>query len=304
MIHHPCPVAQAVTVPLKQISRPPLTVRIASPFAPHAADRMSQEAADRTGLPHPGPTHLECRNLCYAVRDTPIIQSLDLHVPVSGITAIIGPNGAGKTVLLKLLHGLLEPGSGEIRWGGVRAGKGTMAGQAMVFQRPVLLRRSVKANLDLVIRGPGHQAVIAAIMDELQITRLARRPARSLSGGEQQRLALARALLLGRPVLLCDEPCANLDPDSIGLIEGTLRRRAQCGMAIFLVTHNLAQARRIADRIVFMHDGAVHEVSDTHAFFENPRDRRAAGFIAGHLIQAQDASASAHVQVEPEEGVL
>jgi tungstate transport system ATP-binding protein len=204
-------------------------------------------------------------------------------------TVIMGPNGAGKSLLLRLLHGLLEPSAGEVIWGGRPADNAIRLRQAMVFQRPVLLRRSALANLTHALRARGvprreRHARAAKMLSAAGLGALARTPARLLSGGEQQRLAMARALSLEPDILFLDEPTANLDPASTLAIEQLIQRAHDKGAKIVLVTHDLGQARRLADEVVFLHRGRIEEQSPAGPFFDAPASARARAFLEGRLV--------------------
>jgi tungstate transport system ATP-binding protein len=202
-------------------------------------------------------------------------------------TVVLGPNGAGKSVLLRILHGLLPPTSGAVRWATPeRAGEPRR--QAMVFQRPVLFRRSVIGNLMLAleIAGVAHRERDVRAHNALArvgLIGLAHRPARVLSGGEQQRLALARAWALEPEVLLLDEPTANLDPSSTREVERVIQAIHDAGTKIVLVTHNLGQARRLGDEILFLDRGRLLEISPAATFFTRPASPEAASFLDGEL---------------------
>jgi len=218
-----------------------------------------------------------------------LIDGLDLSLTAGPLTVVLGPNGAGKSLLLRLLHGLIAPAAGRISWAGRAPDRALRLRQALVFQRPVLLRRSVAANLRYAlaahgIRGRERQARAEAWLARAGLAELARRPARLLSGGEQQRLALARALACDPEVLLLDEPTASLDPASALAIETLIRAARDAGTKVVLVTHDLAQARRLAEEVVFLDRGRVEEVAPADAFFERPASERARAFVAGRLV--------------------
>jgi tungstate transport system ATP-binding protein len=208
-----------------------------------------------------------------------IIQPLSLEIGAGPSTVILGANGAGKSVLMRLMHGLLAPSSGIVIWNG--AGR-----QAMVFQRPVMLRRSALANvvyaLELAgMRDCGQQAREA--LEEVGLAHLAHRAARVLSGGEQQRLALARAWALHPEVLFLDEPTASLDPSATREIENIIRAFDAAGTKIVMATHNLGQARRLGDEVIYLHQGRVVERAPAEKFFAAPSTGEAAAFIKGEL---------------------
>jgi tungstate transport system ATP-binding protein len=206
----------------------------------------------------------------------------------SGVrTVIVGPNGAGKSVLLRLCHGLLRPTSGTIAWNTSEL-SGEPRRQAMVFQRPVLLRRSALANVVhalAVARTPRTDRQSRAIdaLRKVGLERLAASPARVLSGGEQQRVALARVWALRPEVLFLDEPTANLDPGATHEIERVIAAMHGAGTKIVMVTHNLGQAKRLGDEILFLHQGRVLERAPAGEFFRQPASKEAAQFLEGEL---------------------
>jgi len=232
------------------------------------------------------PTSLTVRELRFRSADRDLLNGIDLDLASDGITMIMGPNGAGKSLLLRLLHGLLAATDGTIQWGATPVGAQTRAQQAMVFQRPVLLRRSVAANLDFVLRERGADRTERrdAWLARVGLLERGRQPARLLSGGEQQRLALARALATEPRVLFLDEPTASLDPASTAMIEEIVREASLAGTKILFVTHDAGQARRIADDVVFLANGRVAEHTVATAFFDQPKSSSAEAYLAGRLI--------------------
>jgi tungstate transport system ATP-binding protein len=229
------------------------------------------------------------RGLVFEAGGRRLIDGIDLTLHAGSVTAVMGPNGAGKSLLLRLLHGLLKPTQGEILWNGQMAGADVARRQAMVFQRPVLLRRSVAANIGyaLDVRGIAPPERARRLDNVLRIARLehlAERPARVLSGGEQQRLALARALSTAPEILFLDEPTASLDPASTHAIEELLRQAQAGGTKLVLVTHDLGQARRLAHDIVFLHRGRVAEHSRSQDFLTRPASDAAQAFIEGRIV--------------------
>jgi len=232
---------------------------------------------------------LAAEGLVFEVGQRRLIDGIDLVLEQGPLTAVMGPNGAGKSLLLRLLHGLLQTTAGRITWAGAPVSRATRLRQAMVFQRPVLLRRSVAANLRYALRvhGVGGAALESAAEHWLVragLAELAARPARVLSGGEQQRLALARALASDPDVLFLDEPTASLDPASVLAIERLVLQARDAGTKIVLVTHDLGQARRLADEIVFLYRGRVEERAPAGAFFCGPRSDRARAFVDGRIV--------------------
>ncbi|MEQ9172906.1 MAG: ATP-binding cassette domain-containing protein [Rhodospirillales bacterium] len=225
-------------------------------------------------------------DLTYQAGGTVLIKGIDLTLNADGVTVIMGPNGAGKSLLLRLMHGLLEPSGGHVTWGGHLLDDAIRRRQAMVFQRAVMLRRSVAANIDFVLRlrGRADPARRREILQHAGLADRADQPARLLSGGEQQRLALARALATEPDVLFMDEPTSNLDPASTLVIEDITKAARDRGTKIIFITHDMGQARRLADDVVFMHRGKVLEHSPAAAFFNQPASAEAGDYMAGKII--------------------
>ncbi len=221
------------------------------------------------------------------IRDnTPLLQNISCALPARGITAVMGPNGAGKSLLLRVAHGLLPVDHGSIHWQGSEMSDTARQSQAMVFQKPVLLRRSVAANVDFALKlvGVRDSALRDALLDRVGLKGRNKQPARLLSGGEQQRLALARALATKPALLFLDEPTASLDPTSARLIEDILRQERDAGTKIVLVTHDVQQARRLADDILFLSNGEMRCHQDARQFFSAPTSPEARDFLAGHIL--------------------
>lgn len=229
---------------------------------------------------------VDVSNLRFETDGQVLIDNLDLHLQSDTRTVIMGPNGAGKSLLLRLLHGLVQPSSGHILWAGKPSDDALRRKQAMVFQRPVMLRRSVAANIDfaLNLRGRPHKADREQILRAVDLFDHRSQSARSLSGGEQQRLALGRALATRPQVLFLDEPTANLDPAATAAIEKIVTVAHENGTKIVFVTHDIGQARRLADDILFMHQGRLIEQSSAEPFFSQPGSREARHFLAGELV--------------------
>ena len=215
-----------------------------------------------------------------------LIDDLSMDLKPNAISVIMGPNGAGKSLLLRLLHGLIPPASGIIKWGGNPMNDAIRRRQAMVFQRPVMLRRSVAANIDFAIklRGVASHNQRQQALSAVDLANKADQPAKSLSGGEQQRLALARALTTDPAILFLDEPTANLGPASTATIEKIMRAAHEDGTKIVLVSHDLGQARRLAHEIIFMHRGRIIEQTPATQFFNAPVSKQANDFLAGRLV--------------------
>jgi tungstate transport system ATP-binding protein len=216
-----------------------------------------------------------------------LLHSIDLDIEAGSRTVILGPNGAGKSLLLRIIDGLVAPTAGTITFAGAPPSPALYARLALVLQRPMLLRRSVADNIRFVLGHLGRaeqDEVIARLLNDAMLSGLERQPARLLSGGEQQRLALARARARAPLVLLLDEPTASLDPASAYGVEEIVRKAHEDGTKIILVTHDLALARRIADEVVFLHAGRVAEIAPADAFFRSPTSQAARAYLEGRLL--------------------
>ncbi len=226
------------------------------------------------------------RGLSYDAGGKRLIDDVDLDLEAGSVTIIMGPNGAGKTVLVRLLHGMLAPARGEIRWAGRPIDEVTRKRQAMVFQTPVLLRRSVVSNIDFVLRlrGSGGRKRSLEVLESAGLAEKADQAARLLSGGERQRLAIARALATDPAILFLDEPTASLDPASVLAIEQSVSAARDRGVKIIFITHDIGQARRLADEVLFMHRGRVVEHSPSSQFFDNPQSNEARDYLAGRIV--------------------
>jgi tungstate transport system ATP-binding protein len=223
---------------------------------------------------------LRTRGLRVRIGTLDVLDGVDLDLPATGRTVVIGPNGAGKSTLLLALHGLVAPSAGAVERG---------PRLALVFQRPVMLRRSVRANVEHALKVAGAPAAerrrrADAALDDVGLAYAAARPARALSGGEQQRLAIARAQALEPDCLLLDEPTSSLDPAAGAAVERHLLALSARGTGLVLTTHDLAQARRVAQHVVMMHRGRVVESGDAAGFFAAPRTEAARRFLAGDWL--------------------
>lgn len=213
-----------------------------------------------------------------------VLKGVTMDLDVQGCTVIMGPNGAGKSLLLKLMHGLMTPTSGQIMWG-AKPPSDVVSRQALVFQKPVLLRRSVAANIDFVLKARGKDMGLRdGLLEHVGLLHKATQPARLLSGGEAQRLSLARALATEPEVLFLDEPTASLDPASVLAIERIVSDARSRGVRIVWVTHDIGQARRMADDVVFLQAGQVAEHSAAAAFFSEPRSQAARDYLDGRIV--------------------
>jgi tungstate transport system ATP-binding protein len=234
---------------------------------------------------------LEVSNLVYEAGGERLLHDINFRLTTGTRTVLLGPNGAGKSLILRLCHGLLTPTMGTVRWGSevladpVR----TRRHQAMVFQRPVLLRRSVRGNVEHTLklhRVPRRERRARADLALAQtgLAELGERPARALSGGEQQRLALARAWATTPQVLFLDEPTANLDPAATRAVETLIDGFHAAGTKIIMTTHDLGQAQRMADEIMFVHHGRLLEQTPAERFFATPATPEAQAFVKGELL--------------------
>lgn len=230
---------------------------------------------------------LELRDASFRGGGRTLIDRVSALISAGPSTIILGANGAGKSVLMRLMHGLLAPSGGEIAWNEPDPERRRRR-QAMVFQRPVLLRRSALANVAYALkvarvpRGERERLAVEAL-ESVGLLHLAHRPARVLSGGEQQRLALARAWALHPEVLFLDEPTASLDPSATREIERVIRAFDAAGTKIIMATHNLGQARRLGDEVLYIHQGRLVERAPVEQFLSRPASPEAAAFIRGEL---------------------
>jgi len=216
-----------------------------------------------------------------------ILDCVSLIIKSGPPTLLIGPNGSGKTTFLRAAMGLLSPSQGQLTWDG--AADVPPVRRAMVFQRPVMLRRTAAGNIRYALKAANipkerHEARIAELLALVGLADIASRPARRLSGGEQQRLALARALARDPTVLFLDEPTASLDPAATKAVEDIVRAIANRGIKVVMATHDLGEARRLAGDIVLLHRGRVVETGDADTFFRSPKTGEAKTFIAGELL--------------------
>jgi tungstate transport system ATP-binding protein len=228
---------------------------------------------------------LRAQELGVTLGGHPAIVDANLSIDGPRRVVVLGANGAGKSVLLRLLHGLIAPSRGTILWAG---GTARPRAQAMVFQRPVMLRRSAIANIEYAldvngIRGEEASRRARESLERVGLAPLARRQARVLSGGEQQRLALARAWSLRPKLLFLDEPTASLDPAAAAEVERIVGEIHAAGTAIVMTTHNLGFARRMADEVVFLHAGRLTEQTPAQRFFDSPASPEAERFLKGEL---------------------
>jgi len=223
--------------------------------------------------------------ISYRVGGTSILSDLSLDIAEGPPTVLLGPNGAGKSTLLKLMMGLIAPTEGNLEAPITRDGSSHR--MAFVFQRPVMLRRSAAANVSYALQAadrPATEPAIRDLLDRVALGHLHDRPARRLSGGEQQRLALARALAREPDLLLLDEPTASLDPTATKAVEDIVADVARDGVKVVIATHDLGQARRLGGDVVLMVGGRIAECASTDDFFRRPGTETARRFLAGDLV--------------------
>jgi len=216
-----------------------------------------------------------------------ILDNISVSLAAGAPTVLIGPNGSGKSTLLRLAMGLLAPSRGRITWGG-RENVPPLK-RAIVFQRPAMLRRSAGANIRFALRAAGlpraeHARRTGELLELVGLGQLADRAARRLSGGEQQRLALARALARDPAVLFLDEPTASLDPTATKAVEDIIRAVSQRHIKVVMATHDLGEARRLAGDIVMLHRGRVVETGAAASFLDAPQTNEARAFLTGELL--------------------
>ena len=232
-------------------------------------------------------------DVCYRVSDRFTLHVPALDIARGGVLGLLGPTGAGKSTLLRMLAGVQRPDSGQLRYGEHAADAGPLPiavqrSITMVFQHPLPLDATVRANVEygLRLRGVRDPERVDAVLGRLGLAPLAAQSAQTLSGGQRQLVALARALVIRPRVLLLDEPTANLDPARVALVEQVVHEEQQQrdGLTVVWATHNLFQARRVAEEIAFLLDGQCLEVAAAAQFFDEPSDPRAAAFVAGKMI--------------------
>ena len=229
---------------------------------------------------------IDILNLRLSFEKTFDLSIAHLNFDLKAPTMILGPNGSGKSVFLRLLHGLIQPDQGSIRF--PEAYQGTLM-QSMVFQRPVLLRRTALANVAFPLEARGMAKTDAkrlakTWMAHAELEKHFFTPARRLSGGEQQRLALARALAVSPKLLLLDEPCAHLDPNATLKVEHMINSAVEADIKVVMVTHDAAQARRLGEEFILMHRGEVVAQHRKDQFFAQTSNENITRFLAGETL--------------------
>lgn len=234
---------------------------------------------------------LQVKNLHVSKQGHTLLNDVTLSISSNDVTVILGPNGAGKSLLLRAAHGLEILNKGSLQWNS-HIPQPQQPWRAYIFQKPVLLRRSVRANLEYVLSLHGenksnYSSLINDALEHTGLSQLAERNARVLSGGEQQRLNIARAWVLQPKVMLLDEPTAELDPNGTAAIERLIETIAQQGTKIIMSTHDLGQAHRLANDIIFLHQGRLVEHTLANDFFTQAKTKTAQDFIAGKLLNGE-----------------
>jgi tungstate transport system ATP-binding protein len=242
---------------------------------------MMAMRAPATDLP------LMLEDVSLLAREVTILDHVSLTFAAGAPTMLVGPNGSGKSSLMRVAMGLAAPSRGRVTYGG-RSDTPPIR-RAIVFQRPVMLRRSAAGNLTYALAAAGmkraeRDAAAQELLDRVGLGALSERPARRMSGGEQQRLAIARALAKEPEILFLDEPTASLDPAATKATEDIIAGIAARGIKIVMATHDLGEARRLGGQVVLMNRGRVVEVADTQTFFTSPKTDAARRFVAGELL--------------------
>ena len=242
--------------------------------------------SNKTAMEKRALTPIIVQHITLTLNDRKLIDDMSCTIKSDGISVIMGPNGAGKSLFMRCLHGLAKPDMGQILYADAPLDSLIRQQQSLVFQTPTILRRTVLANLLFVARQRGidDPKISMDYLAQLQLDHLAQHPARLLSGGEKQRLALARALIINPAILFLDEATSNLDPASIETIETNLQSVSKQGMKLILVTHDVGQAKRLADDILFLHHGKLAEHSPAKSFFQKPKSSAARAYLAGKLV--------------------
>ena len=232
---------------------------------------------------------LQARELGLKRSGKMVVSNADISISSMGITGLIGANGSGKTSLVMMLAGLLSPDYGVIQLTNVQGEAASRQQIGLMMQKPVIMRRSVYDNCDYVLSALNvpaseRQNRIMSGLSLLEIDQYAKQDARTLSSGEQQRMALARVLMTNPGILLCDEATSNLDPKSTQMIETVIMDKAASGLPVLWVTHNLAQLRRMTQRVIFMQKGKILADQDTDSFFHAPSCLEAEEYLAFERI--------------------
>lgn len=224
-------------------------------------------------------------NVTLNIDNKKLICNANININNNGLTVLMGSNGSGKTLILKMLHGLIVPNTGYILWNNQKFNNQIKLQQSMVFQTPILLKRSVRDNISFVLnRNLKISYQIDDILEKVNLLEFKNRPARSLSAGEKQRLALGRALATKPKLLFLDEPTSNLDPSTTKFVEDTVKEVSQNKTKVIFVTHDIHQAKRIADDIIFIDKGVVIEHTSSKDFFNLKNSVKAKSYLAGKIF--------------------
>ena len=229
---------------------------------------------------------IKIKNISILLNDRLILRNINCQINDKSITAVLGPNGAGKSLLLQTINGLIPILNGKITYNLRQLDDNIRKQQAMVFQSPTLLRRTVLGNMEFVnsINKNTNMLDVKSILKKVGLEAFNNKPARLLSGGEKQRLSLARALLIQPKLLLLDEPTANLDPYSLKLIEDLISEENSKGTTIILTTHDMSQAKRLASDIIFINKGEILEQTQAKIFFKEPQTIEAKRYLTGEIL--------------------
>ena len=229
---------------------------------------------------------LKIKHLNFNLNNKIILKNINIDFKDNSISVIMGPNGSGKTILLKIINGLLKPSSGEIIYKDSNSKLNHRNFQSFVFQKPVIFRSSVKENLKFIfsLKKSNYRLSLKKYLEIVGLENLINSPARKLSLGEQQRLSVIRGFANEPSFILFDEPTANLDPHSTLVIEKIILAAKKFGIKIIFVTHDIFQAKRLADEIIFMDKGEIFEISQAKIFFNNPSSSQAKKYISGEIL--------------------
>ena len=235
--------------------------------------------------PHSRMFPIKVQNLSLKIAEKNLLLNLNCEIIEKTLTVVIGPNGAGKSLFIRCLHGLTTPSYGKVFFGNKLLSKEVRMKQAMVFQTPKLLRRSVIDNIKFVAKlNQNIRYDLDKLLEDADLEKLRNQPAKNLSGGEKQRLSLARALVSNPEVLFLDEATSSLDPGSVLIIENLIQNIKLSGVKIILITHDIGQAKRLADDIIFMHKGTILEARQAKRFFNEPNTKEAQSFLSGKIV--------------------
>ena len=231
-------------------------------------------------------TPIRFKDLSVILGQKIILDKINCKIKSNSITAVLGPNGAGKSIFLQTINGLISIQSGRLTFNSMEKNQEIRKQQALVFQNPVLLRRTVMANMQFVLnlRNRESNQLLKNILDKVGLEGYEKKSARLLSGGEKQRLSMARALIINPNLLLLDEPTANLDPYSLKLIEDLVLEENSIGKTIIFTTHDMSQAKRLATDVIFLNKGKVLEQTISKTFFKSPKTLEAQKYINGEIL--------------------